>query len=66
MALEEKWWWLSCKKMTFGVQTKDGIIVYGAPIVKKFRGQPLDNLIRWMKKFDGFQITEMKNDKDKN
>ena len=46
--------------MTFGVSTKSRakkeIIVDAAPIVRKFVGQPLTNLIKWMKKQGGLKI----------
>ena len=51
-------WWVSCNKFTIGVTTDDSaakVITDAAPIVKKFIGQPLDNLLRWAKKFGGLE-----------
>jgi hypothetical protein len=40
--------WVSCAAFTVQVNTTpEGIIVWAAPIVRKFTGQPLDNLLRW-------------------
>lgn len=38
--------------MTVCVDVKNGIIIETPPIVKKFKGQPLTNLINWLKKID--------------
>lgn len=41
-------WWVSCPQFTVQVNTDEkGRIVYAAPVVREFIGQPLDNLIRW-------------------
>lgn len=42
-------WYLSGPRMTVQVDTRDGIIIWGAPVVTKFMGQPLTNLTRWMR-----------------
>lgn len=54
------WYWLSSNKMTVGVMAKEGIIVISAPIVYKFRGQPLFNLVEWMRQQGDFHIRELK------
>jgi hypothetical protein len=55
-----KRYWLSTVKMTVGVTTDaSGIVVEAAPIVRKFIGQPLDNLVRWLSKQQGFQVQEL-------
>lgn len=54
-----KCWWLSTEKMTVRVLTKDSIIIEAAPIVKKFLGQPLENLIHWMSYQPGFKMMEL-------
>jgi len=41
-------WWLSNRKMTVKVVVRDLKIVGGAPIIRKFIGQPFSNLVRWM------------------
>lgn len=53
-------WWLSSSRMTVGVQVIDGIITDGAPIIQRFVGQPLGNLIGWMKKQGNFRIHKFK------
>jgi len=55
-------YWVSSKKMTISVDVDaEDIIIDTPPIVQKFKGQPLDNLIRWMKKQGGFRIKRMTN-----
>lgn len=51
----KRWWWLTCRKMTVavGVDAHDKI-VYTPPVVHKFKGQPIENLSRWMTKLGGF------------
>lgn len=57
------WYWLSNVKMTVAVRiNEDDKIVEAPPIVKRFTGQPLENLALWMNKKDGFRIEEMKDD----
>lgn len=54
-------YWLSCKKFTVQVEVDDnGIITEGAPIVKKFVGQPIVNLTRWMNDLGGFRFNKLK------
>lgn len=52
--------WFSNSKMTVFVEEEDGIIIDSSPITRKFIGQPLDNLKRWMKKQSGFKEEIMK------
>jgi len=42
------WWYLTGKGMTVAVATTNGRIVKGPPIVRRFIGQPLGNLARWL------------------
>jgi hypothetical protein len=43
---------VTCKKFTVGVEVdRSGVIRDAAPVVRKFIGQPLDNLVRWFRKF---------------
>ncbi len=52
--------WLSSKKITVGVDTdQKGIITDSAPIVKVFRGQHINKLIKWMRKQGGFKAKEI-------
>lgn len=48
-------WWLSSRRMTVVVEERDGIVVDAAPIVRKFIGQPLENLTRWMRQQGGYR-----------
>lgn len=34
--------------ITVQVNVRDGVIVWGAPVIYKFMGQPFSNLLRWM------------------
>lgn len=54
-------YWLSNEYITVGVKIEEGIIVDIPPVVKKFKGQPLTNLVRWMRNMDptGFQIAKV-------
>jgi len=45
-------YWVSCQKFTVCVTVdQNNIIRVPAPIVKKFKGQPLSNLMNWCRKF---------------
>ena len=54
-----KSWWLSCSRFTIKAIVKSGVIVDAAPIVKRFVGQPLSNLRKWMISLGGFRSKEM-------
>ena len=48
--------WVSCSKMTGTVDIReDGIITRTSPIFKKFAGQPIDNLRKWMGKLGEYK-----------
>ena len=40
-------WYVLGRGFTCGVTTTDGIITGTPPLLRKFNGQPLDNLRRW-------------------
>lgn len=42
-----KKYYLSSKMFTVQVNTRSDRIIWGAPVIKRFMGQPLRNLIRW-------------------
>lgn len=43
-----KKYWLSCSRFTVQVNVDErNIIIWTAPITRKFVGQPLTNLLRW-------------------
>lgn len=49
-------WWVSNRAMTFLVWTVNNKIIDTAPIGKKFIGQHLVKLLKWMKKQGGLKI----------
>ncbi len=54
-------WWLSTTRMTVLVECDEqDIITATPPIVRKFIGQPIDNLIAWMKKQPGLRYMRLK------
>jgi hypothetical protein len=56
--------WLSSKKMTIGVDTDEkGIIIDSAPIVRKFRGQHIKNLVSWMRRQGGFKAKRIETER---
>jgi hypothetical protein len=49
-------YYFSSRAMTFLVRTDENdVIVWTPAIAAKLRGQPLDNLRRWMRKQGGFK-----------
>jgi len=60
-------WQMSANKMTFWCRTSntDGNkIIDAAPIARKFIGQPLDNLKRWLSAQGGFIYEKLPNNKE--
>ena len=57
--------WISCVKFTVEVETdaRDKII-HAAPIVRKFQGQSLGNLLAWARKLGGLQHAVMIDERD--
>lgn len=54
-------YYVSCKKFTCYVETtNEGIILNTAPILKRFIGQNLDNLLSWCKSFGERRIEVLK------
>jgi hypothetical protein len=48
--------WISCTRFTVEVETDErGIVVKAAPIVCKFQGQPLVNLLAWAMELGGLK-----------
>lgn len=52
-------WWVSSKKMTFLVVTVDNIIIDSAPIGRKFVGQHLIKLLKWMQKQGDLKVEKL-------
>lgn len=53
------WIYLSSKRMTVAVRSKAGVVCEAPPIVRRFIGQPLGDLMGWMSKQPGFRWEEM-------
>lgn len=53
------WWWFSSSRMTFDVLVHGGVIIDAAPIARKFVGQPVTNLERWMRRQGGLRIERL-------
>lgn len=51
-------WWLSSRRMTISVIVKQGTVISGPPIVRKFIGRPLDNLRHWVQEQGGYMEFE--------
>ena len=49
------WWWVSTRRMTFGVLVVDGVVRDSAPIGRRFIGQPATNLGEWLRGQGGFR-----------
>ena len=55
------WWWLSSRKMTVAVETDNGDVIRTTPpIVRKFQGQPLRNLTRWMQTHGSYRQQQLR------
>lgn len=52
-------WWFSSKKMTVVVHERSDTIIFTSNITRKFIGQHIDNLERWMKKQGGFRKSKI-------
>lgn len=64
--MTDKVWWVSSKKMTVGIVTTDKLVIkHAAPIVRKFTGQYLEDLLRWMERQGGLQYSEIVTTKGK-
>lgn len=51
--------WLSCSRFTVKVETRGLTIVDAAPLVRKFVGQPLANLVTWAERVGGLVRVEV-------
>jgi hypothetical protein len=48
--------WVSCNSFTVEVKVDErGVIVWAAPLVKRFLHQPIGNLLNWAKPFGGLR-----------
>jgi hypothetical protein len=43
------WWYISSPVLTCAVEVEDGKIIGGAPIVRRFVGQPAKSLGNWLR-----------------
>lgn len=51
--VKAKWWWVVLNHFCCGVEVRQGVITDIAPVFKKFMGQPIGNLTRWVKSKGG-------------
>lgn len=49
-------YWISCTEFTVWVQTRNGWVIACAPVVKRFRGHLISDLLRWFDRIGGFRI----------
>jgi hypothetical protein len=52
-------WWVSCPKWTVRVETEAGRIVFAAPIVRRFVGQGLEDLLAWGRRFGAVTVESL-------
>jgi len=52
--------WISCNAFTVLVETNEGdVITRAAPIVRRFEGQRLGNLLKWAASLGGFRYERL-------
>lgn len=51
--VNDGWFWVSTRRMTFAVHVRDGLIRETAPIARRFLGQRPENLGAWLRKQGG-------------
>jgi hypothetical protein len=56
--MTKRWYWLTTERMTVGVETENGRIIRTPPIIRKFQGQPIGNLVDWMRRQPGFRTND--------
>jgi len=56
---EREEWWVSNAKFTILVIVESGMVVGGAPVIRRFFGQTFKALIAWMRPFGGFRIERL-------
>jgi hypothetical protein len=60
MRMKRRKWYISCNKFTAQVNTdENNRIIFAAPIVKRFMGQPFENLLHWCQSLGGFHYKEL-------
>ena len=53
--------WISCRSFTIQANCNErGIVVFVAPIAKKFKGHHLSNLLQWAESFGDYQSVCLK------
>ena len=53
--MERVTWWVSCRRFTAKAVVIDGRIVDAAPILRKFIGQPITNLLDWARSLGDYR-----------
>ena len=54
--------WCSTDKLTVGVTVVDGVVVDGAPVVRRFVGQSVVGLFHWLARQGGLRIEGLDDD----
>ena len=49
-------YWVSCNRFTVRVTVVDGRITDAAPVLRRFIGQPFDNLLAWARRLGGMRM----------
>jgi len=50
-------YWVTCCAFTVQVDVDDaGVIVFAAPMVRRFLGQPLDSLVQWARRIGACKV----------
>lgn len=58
--MPDGWLYLSSLKITIAIRIESGIIVESPPITRKFLGQPVANLARWLGDQGGFKWARLR------
>jgi len=51
--------WLSNKRMTVFAQINNETIMDTSPIIRKFKGQKIANLVNWMRRMGKTEVVEL-------
>lgn len=49
-------YWVCCDRFTVLVRAEEGRITEAAPIVRRFVGQPMNNLLNWARGLGGLRV----------
>jgi hypothetical protein len=54
-----EWWYLSCRRFTVAVAVRDGLVVEGPPIVRRYVGKPAKQLGAWARSSGSFKTQRL-------